>query len=73
MMYMRTEQAAKFLDVTPQSIYKMIRTGRITDYRKEASCGHPGPPAFEISATELAQIKEERAAKKTKKKDRPGC
>lgn len=66
MMYMRTEQAAKFLDVSVFTIRKMIKDGRIKNYRKEATCGHPGPPAYEISAMELAQIREARAAKNSK-------
>lgn len=66
MMYMRIEQAARFLEVSVVTIRKMIKDGRIKNYRKETTAGHPGPPAYEISATELLQIKQDRAAKKIK-------
>lgn len=55
--YLRTEDAAKFLGVTNQSIYNMIHDNVFNTVRLENSRGWGGKRAYEIRMDELNRIK----------------
>ena len=65
-MYLRTEQAARFLSVSRGTLYKMIRDGVFTSVRQEASRGFGGKPAYEIAKAELEEVRAKRLGRKRK-------
>lgn len=65
--YLRTPDAAKFLGVCSATLYKMIKDGKFTTVRIEASRGFGGKPAFEIARSELETVKATREGRKVKK------
>lgn len=67
-VYMRTDEAAKFLGVSKQTLYKMIKDKIFTTVRVESSRGFGGKPSWEIQRKELEYIKEWREANKALKK-----
>lgn len=56
-MYLRTPEATRFLGVSKQTLYKMIKSGVFKTARFEDRRGWGGHPAWEIAKSELVTVK----------------